>query len=487
MSALNSASFAEARTKVLVVDDEQFLRSGLSEYLRHAGYSVAEAASMTEARGVFTSFQPDVVFVDYVLPEGTALELLPEFTAAGPLTSVIVMTGHATIDLAVSAIKLGAEQFLTKPFEFDSVRVLLDRTLENQRNRQQVAADLSAKRTSALDPFLGVSRAIRTLADEAGKVARAETPVLILGETGSGKGVLARWMHENSPRAREPFVDTNCAGFAPELLDTELFGHERGAFTGAVTTKPGLVEVAHRGVLFLDEIGDMSLQTQPKLLKILEEQRFRRVGATRERPVDVRMVAATNRDLQAAVAAGQFRSDLYYRISMVPLTVPALRDRPEDILPLSRSILDRLAPRYHRREIGLTTRAEAALASYPWPGNVRELRNVLERAVLLAASATLGESDLRLPRSASAESAGAAPKWTLEAAERHHIERVLEANGSNVTRTARVLGVSRSALYAKLQKHAFNLPLVRPETGTAESVAAQAPGGGEARSTLRLA
>jgi len=450
-------------TKVLIVEDEEFLRTGLAEFLRAHGYVVDEASTTASAKAKFTSFQPDVVLLDYFLPEGTALDLLPDFREADPLASIVVLTGHGTIDLAVSAVKLGAEQFLTKPIEFDSLRVILERTVDKQRYKRRADATSSARQSGLWDPFLGTSRAIRALAEDARRVAEADTPVLILGETGAGKGVLARWLHANGRRAQEPFVDTNCAGFSPELLDTELFGHERGAFTGAVAAKQGLVEVAHKGVLFLDEIGDMSLQTQPKLLKILEEQRVRRVGSVRDRIVDVQMIAATNCDLTAAVAEKRFRSDLYYRISMIPLQIPPIRERLEDVIPLAHSILARIASRYRYHRVELSSSAEQALTSYDWPGNLRELRNVLERAVLHAGRDTISAKELRLPATADARAVVAPPctSCTLEDVERQHIEQVLAANDGNVVRTAKALGISRSAFYGKLKKHRVRPPSER--------------------------
>lgn len=459
-----------AKVRALIVEDEELLRTGLAAFLRVNGFIVEEAGSVTSAREKFASFHPDIVLLDYLLPEGTALDVLPDFRESAPSMPIVVLTGHGTIDLAVSAVKLGADQFLLKPVEFDSLILVLQRALANQSYRRRAAA---GTRREGYDPFLGSTSLIRTLAEEAHKVADADTPVLILGETGTGKGVMARWLHENSQRRDEPFVDTNCAGFAPELLDTELFGHERGAFTGAVATKQGLVEVAHRGVLFLDEIGDMSVQTQPKLLKIIEDQRFRRIGSVRDRLVDVRIIAATNRDLAAAVADGQFRSDLYYRINMIPLLIPPLRDRPDDIVVLAREILTRIATRYRHKIITLTEKAVQALRSYPWPGNVRELRNVLERTMLLTGRDTIDAPDLRLPNYTNGDDNldSENGRRTLVEVEKHHIERTLTSNQGNVMRTAKALGISRTAFYGKLKKHRIPLATerkdsARPSNGT---------------------
>jgi DNA-binding NtrC family response regulator len=306
-------------------------------------------------------------------------------------------------------------------------------------------------------PFLGTSEAIRRLAEHARKVVAYDSPVLISGKTGSGKGVLAAWIHKNGLRADEPFMDLNCAGLSREFLETELFGHEKGAFTGAVTAKEGLLEVAHRGTLFLDEIGDMDPEVQPKLLKVLEEKRFRRMGDTRDRQVDVRLITATHRPLEALVKESRFRSDLYFRISTIPLVVPSLQERPEDILPLARYLLKRIGSDLGRgAEIELGPDAETALQNYRWPGNVRELKNVLERAVLLGNTRELSREDLFFagPFSDPPEAEGA--DLSLQELERRHIERVLRQQRGRVEAAARLLGVPRSSLYEKIKKHGID-------------------------------
>src|SRR5581483_10514432 len=291
-----------------------------------------------------------------------------------------VLTGHGSIDLAVRTVKEGAEQFLTKPVELAALGTIIQRTLDNQRTRRR---DQATRRTqgerTAPDPFLGTSPSVLALATEAQLAVGGDSPVLVQGETGSGKGVLARWLHDSGARTEEAFVDINCAGLSRELLESELFGHARGAFTGAIADKKGLLEVAHRGTLFLDEIGDMDVSLQPKFLKALEEKRFRRLGEVNERRVDVRLIAATNQDLGDLVREKRFRADLYYRINTVVLRVPPLRERTGDIPLLAGAILRRLAQEMGRPEIELAADAVEALQAYPWPGNVRELRNVLER------------------------------------------------------------------------------------------------------------
>jgi transcriptional regulator with GAF, ATPase, and Fis domain len=290
-------------------------------------------------------------------------------------------------------------------------------------------------------------------------VATAPTPVLLRGETGSGKGVLARWLHERSPRAQQPFVDLNCAGLSRELLESELFGHQKGAFTGAVQAKPGLMEMANRGTLFLDEIGDVDLQVQAKLLKALEEMRFRRLGEVQDRRVDVRLVAATHRDLDALVRSEKFREDLYYRIRGVELRIPPLRERGRDAILLARRLLEGIAADLGRPGVRLAESAERALLSHPWPGNVRELRNVLEHAALLSPRTTLVEEDFaELLRSPRGPVAGAMAALTLEEAERRHVELVLRQEGWVVQKAAEVLGISRTSLYERMRRFGLSKP-----------------------------
>ena len=387
-----------------------------------------------------------------MLPDGTALDLLPRLKEIDAEIPLIILTAHGSIDLAVRAIKDGAEQFLTKPLELSALLVVLQRILENKRNLQKQRASKTREVRTAIDPFMGTSQAIRDLAQQARKVLHTESPILILGETGTGKGVLARWLHANSTRSEEAFVDLNCAGLTRELLETELFGHEKGAFTSATATKQGLFEVAHRGTIFLDEIGDVDLQIQPKLLKVLEDNRFRRLGDVRDRQVDVRLIAATHQEIGQLVAEKRFRDDLYFRISTIPLTFPALRDRKDDIRILAESLLEKFATNLGRGEGRLGEDCLAALQTYSWPGNIRELRNVIERAVLLSEQKTLGLKDLHFDGRAGSP-AYLDSKLTLIELERQHIERVLTEEKGRVESAARRLGVPRSSLYQKLKRH----------------------------------
>jgi DNA-binding NtrC family response regulator len=442
-----------ARNKVLVVDDEPGVRFGIRDFLEQQGYEIEEAQSCEDAQNLFRTSRPDIVIADYMMPDGTALDLLPRLKEIDPDTPLLVLTAHGSIDLAVRAIKEGAEQFLTKPLELPALQVILQRLLQKQRNHHKQLASKTRQVRQAVDPFIGTSPAIRALADQARKILSSESPILIRGETGSGKGVLARWLHENSPRADEAFVDLNCAGLSRELLETELFGHEKGAFTSATASKQGLFEVAHRGTIFLDEVGDVDLQIQPKLLKVLEEKRFRRVGDVRDRQVDVRLIAATHQDLGQFVREKKFRDDLYFRISTIPLSFPPLRERIEDIPTVAQYLLNKVSVDLGRGELILDEDCIRALQAYSWPGNIRELRNVIERAVLLSDQHCITIKDLHFDGHGSVGAPFLDSRLTLLELEKQHIERVLQEEHGKVEKAAKRLGIPRSSLYQKIKKH----------------------------------
>ncbi len=443
-----------AKLKIMIVDDEKTVRFGIRRFFEAKGCEVVEAGDCATAEKLCLQSHPDFAILDLRLPDGDAMGLLARCKEIDPSLPVIILTGHGSIDLAVQAVKDGAEHFLTKPVELPALYAMVERATEHQRNRRKQTAGQARSGREQVDPFLGTSEAIRKLSEQAHKVLGFDSPVLISGKTGSGKGVLAAWLHKNSSRADEPFVDLNCAGLSREFLETELFGHEKGSFTGAVAAKLGLLEVAHRGTVFLDEIGDMDPQVQPKLLKVLEEKRFRRMGDTRDRQVDVRLIAATHRPLDALVKESKFRSDLYFRISTIPLRVPSLQERTEDILPLARYLLKRIAADMGRgAEIELGPDAEAALQDYSWPGNVRELKNVLERAVLLGDTQRLKREDFFFAGPCSEPPAAESSDASLQEVERRHIERVLRQQQGKVEAAAKVLGVPRSSLYEKIKKY----------------------------------
>ncbi len=449
---------------ILLVDDEDDVRLPLRRFLTNKGYRTLEAGGLAAALEIVRKQQPDTAIVDFSLPDGDGLDVLRALKAQDASLPVVLLTGHGSIDLAVRAIKEGADQFLTKPVELSALLVVVERGLETRRMRRVSLVGKSAQTRQAVDPFFGESPAIRKLAAEAARVASSSVPVLIHGETGTGKGVLARWFHGNGPRADEAFVDLNCAGLSRELLESELFGHEKGAFTGAVASKPGLLEMAHKGTLFLDEIGDVDLQVQAKLLKVVEDFRFRRLGDVRDRQVDIRLVAATHRDLGRLVTEQKFREDLLYRINALPLVVPPLRERGHDVVLLARRLVERIGAEMGRPRVTLSDGAERALKAHPWPGNIRQLRNVLERAVLLSDHPVLSDADLGggLPASGPASATG--PLGTLAEAERLHIEAVLREEHGAVPRAAERLGLSRSALYERIKKHGIVLAR-RPAEG----------------------
>ena len=450
-----------ARRTIMVVDDEEQIRLPIRHFLDKKGYDVLEAETVAAALKLFRAERPDAAVVDYALPDGDGLSLLHSLKEVDPSVPLVMLTAHGSINLAVKAVKEGAEQFLTKPVELQALLVIIQRVLENQRNRQVSVAGRTREARQAPDPFLGESSAIARLAQRARRVVDASVPILIHGETGTGKGVLADWLHRNGRRSQEAFVDLNCAGLSRELLESELFGHEKGAFTGAVNAKPGLLEIAHRGSVFLDEIGDVDPQVQPKLLTVIEQLRFRRLGAVRDRQVDVRLIAATHRDLAQMVRDGKFREDLYYRIRALPLTIPPLRERGSDVVLMARMLLERIATEVGRPGATLSGAAEKAIAGHAWPGNVRELRNVLEHAALLA------DKDVLEPHDLKESLVNAAPpqetsRLTLAEAERRHIDTVLREEKWVVPRAAKVLGLSRSALYERIKKHQIALPRGEP-------------------------
>jgi len=445
-----------AESRILVADDEPDFLAGVQVFLEKRGFEVVPGNSCRQAESIFISAKPDAAVLDYSMADGNILETLPRLHELDPSIPIIVMTGHASIELAVQAIKMGAEHFLTKPLDMPTLVVMLERCLENQRNRRKQAFDRTRCNRDGINPFLGTSSVIRALAEVANRVAAAGSPVLIHGETGTGKSVLARWIHEHSARAKEPLVDLNCGGLSRDFLETELFGHEKGAFTGAVQSKAGLLEVAHKGTLFLDEIGDVDLQVQAKILKVLEEKQFRRLGDVRDRRVDIRLVAATHQNLGQLIRDSRFRSDLFFRISTIPLLVPPIRERFEDMPQLVDHLLERLSTELGCGKVEITPEAMRHLQSYSWPGNIREMRNVFERAVLLSGTRVITERNLHFDQNDWPEVASDNLGKTLEQVERDHISQVLQAEGGRIEAAARRLDIARSTLYAKLKHYKLN-------------------------------
>lgn len=441
--------------KILLVEDDDDLRHAYAVQLSTKGFTVEEASDVAGAERKFRANRPDLAILDFRLADGTALELVSSFKELEPAVPLIVITAFGSMELGVSLIKKGVEQCLAKPVEASALLMIVEKVLENSRNQQKQRANSVRRERVTLNPFLGESGAIKRLQQATMKVANSQSPVLIQGETGTGKGVLATWIHENGPRTEEPFVDLNCAGLTREFLESELFGHEKGAFTGALNAKPGLLEVAHRGTVFLDEIGDIDPNVQPKLLKVLEEKKFRRMGDVRDRFIDVRLIAATHQDLRHLIETKAFRGDLYFRISTVPLAIPALRERQEDIPAIAQALLKRICSDMARPKAELSSQAVARLRSYYWPGNIRELRNVLERALLFTDDNVLEPGDFSFEQQSQSRTGSYKQEWTLEELERFHIAAAFTAEQKNVEKTALRLGIAKSTLYQKLK--ALNL------------------------------
>ncbi len=451
----------QARAKILLVEDNAGLRFAVRDKLERLDYQVFEAAAGEQAERCVRDVQPHLVLLDYRLPDCDGLELLVRLKAIYDQLAVVVLTAHGSPDLASRAARAGADHFLTKPVDLAALEIVIRQVVEHQRSQRSARAGKVLAERRELDPFVGESELVRQLEQRARRVADADVTLLLQGETGVGKGVLASWIHRNSPRTSEPFVDLGCAGLTPELLESELFGYQRGAFTGAARDKPGLLEIANRGTVFLDEIGDVDARVQPRLLKVIEERRFRRLGGVKDRLVDIRIVAATHQDLERLVVRGRFREDLFFRLSVFPLLVPPLRERVADIPRLAEHLLYQVAGEIGRsEELRLTLAAVQLLQAHPWPGNIRELRNLLERVVLLADGPIINARDLQAALARPGGRPAPARDRPLAEVERDHIEAVLRRAEGHVETAARRLGISRSSLYQKIRK--FQLQVERP-------------------------
>ncbi|MFN8641484.1 MAG: sigma-54 dependent transcriptional regulator [Candidatus Binatia bacterium] len=440
--------------RVLVVDDEKNIRSTVAVCLEGLGCAVTGAASAAAARAAVEAGAYDLAFLDLRLGEENGLELLPALLARRPDLDVVVITAYATIDTAVEAMRRGARDYLPKPFSPAQIRHVVEQVAERRRLARRVDA-LQAELASAAPEIELDSQApaMQKVLDLLPRLAASDATVLLRGENGTGKGVVARALHAGSPRAARPFVTVNCPTLSEELLASELFGHARGAFTGAVRDQPGRVEAADGGTLLLDEIGEISPGLQAKLLRFLQEREFERVGETTTRRADVRVLAATNRDLEADVRAGRFREDLLYRLNVVELRLPPLRERVEDIQPLARHFLAFFARAAARRAPELSPAATRALLAYAWPGNVRELRNAIERALILWPAPVIEPA--AFPERIAAQPPSG-PRLggdhTLEQIEREHILRVV-ARTATLDDAARILGIDASTLYRKRKRY----------------------------------
>jgi NtrC-family two-component system response regulator AlgB len=441
---------------VLLIDDEASLRRTLRTALESMGHVAVEASGGEQALRLLQKQHFDLAILDLRLGREAGLDVLPELLRAAPGLAVVVATAFASIGSAVEAMRSGAFDYLPKPFTPDQLRVVLERWRQVRSLRSEVAALREQVRSAAPEAGLQTEEPeVRAALDVALRVAPSEATVLLCGESGTGKGVLAREIHARSGRSAGPFVTVHCPSLSAELLESELFGHSRGAFTGAVQDTEGKVAAAERGTLFLDEIGDLPPALQPKLLRLLQERAFERVGETRTRSADVRILAATNRDLKAEVAAGRFREDLYYRLNVIEVTLPPLRRRRHDVRPLAEHLLHFFARQTGKVVTGFTPEALTAIERYPWPGNIRELRNAVERGVILSTGSEVGlaelPSQLAGPPDRRVELGGAA---TLDELEAEHIRRVLAASPS-LEEAAQTLGIDPSTLYRKRKKLGF--------------------------------
>ncbi|MGE5185551.1 MAG: sigma-54-dependent transcriptional regulator [Acidobacteriota bacterium] len=444
-----------ARSTILVIDDEPNILTTVRRSLELEGYAVEVAGGGSAGLAKLVEHDIDLVLLDVMMPGETGLEVLPKLRAAKPEAVVVMMSGNATIETAVQATKAGAYDFIEKPLSGDKLLITVQNALqfarlrgENQRLRGRARADFA---------MIGKGAAMRAIFDKVAKTAPTTGRVLITGENGTGKELVARAVHDHSKRADGPFVKLNCAAIPSELIESELFGHEKGAFTGATQQRRGKFELADGGTLFLDEVGDMNPSAQAKVLRVLQENELERVGGAETIKVDVRVVAATNKDLQAEIAAGRFREDLYYRLAVVPIELPPLRARREDLPALVEHFLEQVCADNDRRAKKVASGAMTLLMQHDWPGNVRELKNMVERLAILTGDAdVISEADVAeaLPRvkAVKSEFARGTPFKTLvEAAERDIIVAALEANDHHVSNTARELQLERSHLYKKMR------------------------------------
>lgn len=446
-----------SKALVMIVDDEEGIRETLSGILEDEGYESITAYSGEEAVKKAKEVTPDVVLLDVWLPGMDGIQTLQELKGSHPAVPVIIISGHANIEIAVKATKMGAYDLLEKPLSIEKVLLAVDRALEKRglelENRMLRENLLKKSR------MIGDSAKIKQLKEQITMAAQSNSRVMVLGESGSGKELVAQLLHETSSRSGGPFIEVNCAAIPQELIESELFGHERGSFTGAFERKKGKFELADNGTLFLDEIGDMSLQTQAKVLRVLETQEFQRVGGSKNIKVDVRIISATNKDLAEEVKKGNFREDLYFRLNVIPIKVPSLRERLEDIPELVDNFLDIFATEYGQQKKEITEDAVKMLQKHSWPGNIRELKNVLERLVIMTPSRTITSADMFMPDSPGSDYFSFSTlRDARDAFEKDFIIKKLDENAWNISKTAEVLDMERSNLHRKIKAYDIKVP-----------------------------
>ena len=446
--------------RLLVIEDDVAMCELLAETLASRGHQVHSAKDVTAARDILHQEEIDVVLTDLNMPGTSGIDFCAELHSNRPDLPVVIMTAFGSMETAIAALRAGAYDFVTKPVDFDLLGFNLERALRNRQQQEKIRLlKDQVRRRQSEDDLIGESPSLQRVKEQISRVAGLDTSILISGESGTGKELVARALHRQSSRNQGPFVAINCAALPENLLESELFGHVRGAFTDARESRRGLFLEADGGTLFLDEIGELPLTLQPKLLRVLEERKVRPLGGSQELSCDVRIVAASHRDLDEAVSAGQFRSDLYYRLNVIPLELPPLRARGNDILLLAQTFIKELAGRFNKGVTGLAEPAAARLLAYRWPGNVRELRNVIERALALTCHDRITVEDLpdHLRRTSSDPSSAGAPFDSAELLplaelEQRYIHHVLDQVGGNRTMAARILGIDRKTLYRQLKE-----------------------------------
>ncbi|UCE19757.1 MAG: sigma-54-dependent Fis family transcriptional regulator [Gemmatimonadota bacterium] len=445
------------QSKILVVDDEQSVLEILSEILSQEGFQCTTSKNPEEALALLKRDTYHLVITDLKMPGKDGITLLREMKEYDPETCVILLTGHGSIETAVEAMKIGAYDYITKPEDFQRIRVVVERALEYvslKRQLSQMQAEMRSRYSFAR--LVGKSEQMHKVYDLVERVAESEATVLIQGQSGTGKELLANAVHYNSHRSEGPFIKVDCGSLPESLLESELFGHEKGAFTGAIKQKKGRFELADGGTIFLDEIGNMSAPLQQRLLRVLQERQFERVGGTRTIKIDVRIIAATSKDLEQAVQAGTFREDLFYRLHVVVIELPPLRDRIEDVPVLAAHFLNTFAEQNNKNIRGISPEAFRLLMEYHWPGNVRELENTIEYAVVMCRDTIINANDL--PTRIRTRKDITPSTYNLDENEKQLVEEVLEKTKYNIKRAAELLGISRTTLYSKIKKHGIQTP-----------------------------